>query len=113
MHPELCGKFFPFGKPAYVDKTFAPNAKAASEIFALADRFHAPIQTASALRYTNVQAEIRKLAPLTVDHMITWGGGGSFDEYAIHPLELLISVMGGEAESVMRRGSGEIGRAHV
>jgi hypothetical protein len=66
-----------------------------------------PIQTTSALRHTNVQEEVKKLGPARVEHMITWGGGGSFDEYAIHPLELLISVMGPEATGLMRRGTGD------
>ena len=105
-HLELCQRVLPFGKPTYVDKTFAPNHAIARDIFALADRHHTPMQTTSALRYTNVQAEVRKLAPARVQHAITWGGGGSFDEYAIHPLELLISILGPEALSLMRRGTG-------
>ena len=106
VHLELCQRILPFGKPTYVDKTFAPNLKVAQEIFALADKHKTPIQTSSALRYTNVQEEVRK-ASAKVEHMITWGGGGSFDEYAIHPLELLMSVMGHEASALMRRGTPE------
>ena len=105
-HLELCRRVLPFKKAAYVDKTFAPDCATANEIFALADQHRVPIQTSSALRYTNVQEEVKDLAPARVEHMITWGGGGSFDEYAIHPLELLISIMGPEAASVMRRGAG-------
>jgi predicted dehydrogenase len=107
VHLELCRQVFPFGKPTYVDKTFAPDYATAREIFALADQHGASVQTSSALRYTNVQDEVRKALPGQVEHMITWGGGGSFDEYAIHPLELLISVMGYEATSLMRRGTAE------
>ena len=106
-HLELSRRVFPFKKPTYVDKTFAPDFATAREIFALADRQGTPIQTASSLRYTNVQDQVRKLRPAQVRHMITWGGGGSFAEYAIHPLELLISVMGHEATALMRRGAGE------
>src|SRR5262245_23522462 len=89
VHLELCRRIFPFRKPTYVDKTFAPDYATAQKIFALADEYRTPIQTTSALRYTNVQDEVRKATPAKVEHMITWGGGGSFDEYAIHPLELL------------------------
>ena len=89
-----------------MDKTFAPNHEIARQIFALADQHGTPVQTTSALRYTNVQDEARK-GPAQVEHMIAWGGGGSFDEYAIHPLELLISVMGHEATALMRRGTPE------
>jgi predicted dehydrogenase len=106
-HLDLCQGILPFRKPTYVDKTFAPNHDIARQIFAVADKHATPIQTSSALRYTNVQDEVRKAAPAKVEHMITWGGGGSFDEYAIHPLELLISVMGHEATGLMRRGTPE------
>lgn len=107
VHFDLCERVFPFRKPTYVDKTFAPNHDIALKIFALADKFGAPVQTSSALRYTNVRDEVQKAAPAQVEHMITWGGGGSFDEYAIHPTELLVSVMGHEAVSLMRRGAPE------
>lgn len=105
VHLELCQRILPFRKPTYVDKTFAPDHATAQKIFALADDHGTPIQTSSALRYTNVQDEVRKSAPAKVEYMITWGGGGSFNEYAIHPLELLISVMGHEATALMRRGT--------
>jgi len=107
VHLDLCRRIFPFRKPTYVDKTFASDYATALKIFALADEYGTSIQTTSALRYTNVQAEVLKAAPPKVEHMIAWGGGGSFDEYAIHPLELLISVMGHEATALMRRGTEE------
>lgn len=107
VHLELCKRIIPFGKPTYVDKTFAPNLAIAREIFALADQHSTALQTSSSLRYTNVQDEVAKAAPSKVNHMIAWGGGGSFDEYAIHPIELLISVMGPEVTGLMRRGMPE------
>ena len=104
LHLELCEQFFPFAKTTYVDKTFAPDLATAEKIFALADKHKTAIQTTSALRYTNVQKHMKRG---DVRHMITWGGGSSFAEYAIHPLELLISVMGPGATSVMRRTDGD------
>jgi len=106
VHLDLCRRILPFRKPTYVDKTFAPTHEIARQIFALADQHGTPVQTTSALRYTNVQDEARK-GPAKIEHMIAWGGGGSFDEYAIHPLELLVSVMGYEATALMRRGTPE------
>jgi predicted dehydrogenase len=106
VHLELCERILPFRKPTYVDKTFAPNHDIAQRIFELANKHGTPMQTTSSLRYTNVQDEVRK-AGAKVEHMIAWGGGGSFDEYAIHPMELLISVMGHEATGLMRRGTPE------
>ncbi|MDD2707055.1 MAG: hypothetical protein PHV34_03525 [Verrucomicrobiae bacterium] len=107
VHLELCKKVFPCRKPTYVDKTFAPDLATARKIFALADRCKVAIQTSSALRYTNVQALADKLERKNIRHMVTWGGGGSFGEYAIHPVELLVSCMGPEAVSLMRRGEGD------
>jgi predicted dehydrogenase len=106
LHFPLAEKILPFGKTTYVDKTFAPDVATAKKIFELADRHKAAIQTTSALRYTGVQEYVRDPAHGTVKHMITWGGGSSFAEYAIHPVELMISCMGPEARGLMRRGSG-------
>jgi predicted dehydrogenase len=100
-HLELCQRVFQFGKPTYVDKTFAPDLATAQTIFDLADKHGVAVQTTSALRYTNVQAHARGR---NVRHMTAWGGGSSFEEYAIHPLEMVISVMGPRATSLMRRG---------
>ena len=105
VHLDLCRRVFPFGKPTYVDKTFAPDLAIARQIFALADHHHVAVQTSSALRYTNVQAHVRQVGQANVRHMIAWGGGRSFGEYAIHPLELVISCLGPAVESVMRRGA--------
>src|SRR4051812_16731156 len=110
LHLKLSEQFFPFGKTAYVDKTFAPDVATAEQIFDLADRHKTAIQTTSALRYTSVQTYAKQSPP---KHMITWGGGGTFEEYAIHPIELLISCMGPDATSLMRRGSGEFSQLIV
>ncbi len=104
VHLDLCRKVFPFRKPTYVDKTFAPNVAIAKEIYALADRLGVPIQTTSALRYTNVQAHVAKAGRENVRHMTSWVAGSNFAEYVIHPVELVVSCMGHEAESLMRRG---------
>ena len=106
VHLALCRKVLPFGKPTYVDKTFAPDRATARRIFALADKHGVPVQTSSALRYTNVQSYLRDIGPATVGHMAAWGGGSSFGEYAIHPVELVVSCLGPGAVSLMRRGRG-------
>jgi len=103
-HLELCQRVFQFGKPTYVDKTFAPDLATARTIFDLADKHGVPVQTTSALRYTNVQTHAKGRA---VRHMTAWGGGSSFEEYAIHPVEMVISVMGPKVSSLMRRGDGK------
>ena len=105
-HLELCKSVFPYGKPTYVDKTFAPDLRTAQAIFDLADRHKVPMQTSSALRYSGVQEYVMEVGRKHVKHMVTWGGGRSFGEYAIHPLEMAISCMGPGVRRVMRRGTG-------
>lgn len=104
-HLNLCQKVFPFGKPTYVDKTFAPNFKTAQKIFALADKHKVPMQTTSALRYTEVQDYAQTIGQKNIKHMITWVAGGSFAEYAVHPIELFVSCMGANIKRLMRRGT--------
>ncbi len=104
-HEELCGRVLPFGKTTFVDKTFAPDAAAAGRIFALADRHRAALQTSSALRYTAVQKYVATAGPESVRHVVAWGPGGSYDEYAIHPLEMAVSCLGPDVVSLMRRGT--------
>lgn len=104
-HFTLCQKVFPFGKPTYVDKTFAPNFKTAQKIFALADKHKVPMQTTSALRYTEVQDYAQTIGQKNIKHMITWVAGGSFGEYAVHPIELFVSCMGANIKRLMRRGT--------
>ena len=107
IHWELCRKVFPMRKTTYVDKTFAPDVRTAKKIFALADKCGVVMQTTSALRYTNIQAHVREVGAANVRHMVAWGGGASFEEYAIHPVELVVSCMGPAAERLMLRGTGD------
>ena len=105
VHLDLCRSVFPFSKTTYVDKTFAPDVAAARQIFDMADRHKVAMQTTSALRYTDVQKHVAKVGRDRVRHMVSWGGGSNFNEYVIHPVELVVSCMGHEAVELMRRGT--------
>ena len=104
-HEELCGLVLPFGKTTFVDKTFAPDVATAARIFKLADQHKVALQTSSALRYTAVQKFVAEAGRDQVRHVITWGPGRSYDEYAIHPVEAAVSCLGPEARALMRRGA--------
>ncbi|MBV8881498.1 MAG: Gfo/Idh/MocA family oxidoreductase [Planctomycetaceae bacterium] len=104
-HEALCGQVLPLGKTTFVDKTFAPDVAAAERIYALADRHGVAMQTSSALRYTVVQKEVAATGRDQVRHVVTWGPGGSYDEYAVHPVEMAVSCLGADAMSLMRRGT--------
>ncbi len=101
-HEDLCKMILPFGKTTFVDKTFAPDAAAAGRLFALADRHKVALQTSSALRYTAVQ-KIAK--PTDVRHVVAWAPGRSYDEYAVHAVELAVSLLGPDALALRRRGT--------
>ena len=104
-HMPLCEKILPFGKPTWVDKTFAPDLSSAERIFALADNHGAPVDTASALRYTAVQEYVRQIGPDKVRHVIAWCPGGKLSEYLVHPVETVVSVLGTEAPSAPCAGA--------
>lgn len=103
VHLELCGRVFPMGKTTYVDKPFAPDLATARRIFELADRYGVAVQTSSALRYTQVQQAVAQ-SDQPVRNMAVWAGGTSFEEYGIHPVELIVSCMGAGALAVASVG---------
>jgi predicted dehydrogenase len=103
-HLGLCEQVFPCGKTTFVDKTFAPDLSTALQLFALADQYCIAVQSSSALRYTAVQQAIRALDE-PVQHLYVWAGGTTFDEYAIHPVELIVSCLGANATEIVRVGA--------
>ncbi len=108
-HLAVCERVLPFGKTTYVDKTFAPDVETARDIFALADRCGVRVETTSPHRYTEVQAHVADVGRESVLQITTWGGGRSFDEYAIHPVEMAVSCLGPGVERLLRRGGDEAG----
>ncbi|HVE40214.1 MAG TPA: Gfo/Idh/MocA family oxidoreductase [Planctomycetota bacterium] len=104
-HEELCDLVLPFGKTTFVDKTFAPDVATAERIFKKADQHKAALQSSSALRYTAVQKVVQELGRDQVRHVVAWCPGGSYDEYAVHAVELAVSCLGPDAQSLMRRGT--------
>jgi hypothetical protein len=102
-HLGLCEQVFPCGKTTFVDKTFAPDATTAQRLFTLADEFGVAVQTTSALRTTNVQAEVVNLSEPLVS-LSQWAGGASFAEYGVHPVELAVSCLGPDAQRLVIAG---------
>lgn len=101
FHEELAQLPLRSGKPTYVDKTFAPNRDAAVRMFALAEQHGTPMFSTSALRfaaeYTGLNIEgIESICAL---------GPGSFETYAIHQVEPIISLMGTDVKRVMWTGT--------
>ncbi len=89
-HLELAEKVLPFGKPTYIDKTFAPDLATAEKIFALAEKYGTPFFSTSALRYAEELTEFKG-----VKNLFLTGGGRNLPEYIIHPIEMAVSLLGG------------------
>lgn len=94
-HLEYAKAVFPYGKPTYVDKTFAPNAAEAKKIIDLGEAYHTPFFSTSALRYAT---ELDAYDAPTVAMMT--GGGRSADEYLIHQIEMVVKKLGVGAVAV-------------
>lgn len=103
-HEALAAQVLPHGKPTFIDKTFAPDTITAERIFALADKHRAAVQTTSALRTTAIQSELERLeGPLV--NIGVWAGGASFAEYGVHPVEIVVSCLGSQAERLTVAGA--------
>ena len=94
------------GKPVYIDKTFAPDAATAIELFRIADESGTPLYSTSALRYA-VEFETQKLDTYSSAEYVALAtrGPGNFDNYSIHQLEMIVRTMGPGAVSAAAVGS--------
>ena len=102
MHLRYAEKVLPFGKRTYIDKTFAPDVATSDKIFELAEKYHTPFFSSSALRYAS---ELDAL--IGSDKIITTGGGHEFEEYIIHQIEPTVKVLQSRAKSVQVQTQGK------
>lgn len=94
-HLEYAKAVLPFGKPTYIDKTFAPDYDTAKRIFQIAKQYHTPFFSTSALRFANELDTFKGLK-----NAIITGGGGNFHEYMIHPIEMFVTMFSDKVTSV-------------
>ena len=78
-----------YGKPTYIDKTFAPDLATAKKIFALAEKYGTPFFSSSALRYAE---ELDSFAECR--QMMVTGSGSNAPEYVIHLVEMAVKKLG-------------------
>lgn len=100
-HVELCRLPLASGKPTYIDKTFAPTLREAKEIFAMAEAGNTPCYSSSALYYASEYVNPRHKA---VDMIDSWGPG-EFDQYSVHQLEPIVSIIPDAPVRVMSIGT--------
>ena len=91
QHLPLVEETFPHaqGKRIYIDKTFAPDYETAKKIYELAEKYNIKFFSTSALRYAD---EIEGY--IDCKKAVTTGGGGNFEEYIIHQVEMIIKTIG-------------------
>lgn len=91
-----------YGKPTYIDKTFAPDLATAQKIFDLAKEYNTPFFSTSALRYGD---ELE--TPFECREIITTGSGSNLPEYIIHQVEMVVKKLGIGAKSIKAERCGE------
>ena len=84
-HLGYAKEVLPFGKPTYIDKTFAPDTATAEEIFAIAEKYGTPFFSTSALRYVDEMQTLQGAKDI-----IVMGDGTTFNEYSIHLVEMAV-----------------------
>ncbi len=84
-----------YNKNTYIDKTFAPDYATAKEIFDIAGKSGTKFVSTSALRYAS---ELKELDD--VNNLIITGGGSNFEEYIIHQIEMMVSLIHSHAKAV-------------
>jgi len=102
-HVELCEKPLKSGKPTYIDKTFAPTLAEAKQIFAMAEAGNTPCYSSSALYYASEYDAPRQKAVSMID---SWGPG-EYEQYSVHQLEPIVSIIPDAPVRVMSIGTPE------
>ncbi len=97
-----------YGKPTYIDKTFAPNLVDAQKIFALASTYNTPFFSTSALRYA---AELEKCG--TPEALLITGGGSNLPEYLVHLVEMAVPLLNDPMACVRIEEVGEARQCYV
>ena len=104
VHERLAEAALKSGKPVYIDKPFADSLASAERIFELAEKYNTPLMSSSALRFSD-ELLSGKLQEMNPTMFTTTGGGRSFDEYGIHQLEMIVSVMGTDVKNITFAGN--------
>lgn len=103
QHWALCQQPLRSGKRVYVDKTFAPTAQIARDLFSLAQAHQTPVCSSSALRFAK---EYEELLSISVKTVVT-AGPGQVENYLIHQIEPMVAMLQEKPVQVLYTGSGQ------
>lgn len=101
FHEELSRLPLQSGKPTYIDKTFAPDRDAAVRLFELAKAHGTPMYSTSALRFAE---EYKQDGASGIRSVMSWGPG-KYENYSIHQIEPIVSLMGSRPKRLMFTGT--------
>lgn len=101
FHEELSQIPLRSGKPTYIDKTFAPDRQTALRLFETARKHGTPLFSSSALRFASEYMEADRSGIESICSV----GPGRYDNYSIHQIEPIVSLMGSGAQRVMYIGT--------
>ena len=107
-HLPLARTVLKYGKPTFIDKTFAPNSAESDEIFALAEKYGTKFFSTSALRCAT---ELEKFVGAT--NLMVTGGGSNLPEYSVHILEIAVSVLQDPIKRVMMEMQSQMHICHA
>lgn len=110
-HEDLADLPLKSGKPVYIDKPIAPSLAAARRLFDKAEKHGTPMMSSSALRFgSDLQNALSETTKGETTHFAATRGGGRFEVYAIHQLEMIVMSLGTGAKRVLQSGNE---RSHV
>ncbi|MBR3681345.1 MAG: Gfo/Idh/MocA family oxidoreductase [Clostridia bacterium] len=101
-HPELARLVLPFGKPTFIDKTFALTVADAKYMLDLAKACGARMYTTSSLRYADEVRAARGASTVSL-----YGNYVHLKDYLVHTAEMVITVLGVGVSSVCCDTDGE------
>lgn len=85
----------PYGKPTFIDKTFAQDRATAKQILDLAAKYGTPMFSTSSLRYATELEDYPDS-----DGLIITAGGEDFEEEIIHSIEMAVVLLEDPARAV-------------
>ena len=103
-HERLADLPLQSGKPLFIDKPFTTDKASAERIFTRAEKSGTPIFSCSALRYPSGLTCALQEAPYD---FVSTTGGGEFNEYIIHQIEMVNLTMGTGVEKLLRTNNGD------
>lgn len=102
QHPALAQLALPFGKPTFIDKTFAASGEDAVWMIELAKKHATPMYSTSSLRYAEEVEKVKGAREVSVR-----GNYVHMKDYLVHTTEMVVTVLGIGASGIRCRLDGD------